>query len=87
MAKIDKPIQSGTIVGLLHILQNTRDGEQTCDDYLTHSAAVAGVRLLCAEVPDLLEATAHHLSICAECAEELQSLLLVLKKLHYPTSK
>ena len=67
------------ITELLRLIGLTRDEEIDCERCLALVAEFAERELAGRSVPAGLEAVAHHLSICAECCEEYESLLQVLK--------
>jgi hypothetical protein len=57
----------------------TRDDEIDCERCLALVAEFAERELAGRSIPAGLEAIAHHLSICAECCEEYESLLRAMK--------
>jgi hypothetical protein len=67
------------ITELLRLIGLTRDKEIDCERCLALVAEFAERELAGRSVPAGLEAVAHHLSICAECCEEYESLLQALK--------
>jgi uncharacterized protein with PIN domain len=67
------------IAELLRLIGLTRDEEIDCERCLARVAEFAERELAGRSVPAALEAVAHHLSICAECCEEYESLLQALK--------
>jgi hypothetical protein len=72
-------LSSKEIAELLRLIGLTRDEEIDCGCCLERVAEFAERELAGASVPAALEAVAHHLSICAECCEEYQSLLQALQ--------
>jgi hypothetical protein len=67
------------IAKLLRLIGLTRDEEIDCERCLALVAEFAERELAGRSVPAALDAVAHHLSICAECCEEYQSLLQALQ--------
>lgn len=76
------PISCEVASSLLHSILNAREFELTCDEFVTRSSLFAfelpvGNRHILAAY----DAFAHHLSICAECREEFESLKQVLRSM------
>ena len=69
------------IKGLLRLLSITRDHELNCNECLDKMAEFAERELANKPIPDQLEAVHHHLTLCGECAEEYESLLLALQRM------
>jgi uncharacterized protein with PIN domain len=67
------------IAELLRLIGLTRDEEIDCERCLARVAEFAEREFAGRSVPAGLDAVAHHLSICAECCEEYESLLQALK--------
>lgn len=67
------------IKNLLRLLSITREYELNCDECLDKVAELAERELAGKAVPDALEAVQHHLTLCAECAEEYEAVLTALK--------
>jgi hypothetical protein len=67
------------IAELLRQIGLTRDEEIDCERCLALVAEFAERELAGRPVLAALEAVAHHLAICAECCEEYEVLLEVLK--------
>ena len=67
------------IDALLKSISLTRSNEVTCDECLQRLAEFAEQSLPGKSIPQGLEVIAHHLSICSECQEEFQALLVALE--------
>ncbi len=67
------------IDGLMRLIGLTKDDEIDCERCLVLVAEFAERELAGRSIPAGLEAVAHHLSVCAECREEYEALLRVLK--------
>jgi hypothetical protein len=64
---------------LMRMVALTKDDEIDCERCLDLIAEFAERGLADRSTPAGLEAVAHHLSICAECCEEYETLLQALK--------
>jgi RNA polymerase-binding transcription factor DksA len=69
------------IKGLMHLLSITREHELNCNECLDKVAELAECELAGKPIPDAFEAVRHHLTLCAECREEYDALLTVLKRM------
>ncbi len=67
------------IDGLIRLLGLTKDDEIDCDRFLSLIAEFAEQASAGKSIPKGLKAVEHHLSICAECHEEYESLRQALK--------
>jgi hypothetical protein len=67
--------------GLLRVLSMTRDHELNCNQCLDKIAEFAEHDLANKPIPDHLEGVHHHLTLCGECAEEYEALLLALQRM------
>ena len=65
---------------LLKSVSLTRPDELTCNQCLKDLAEFAEHSLAGKSVPEGLHAVEHHLTICAECQEEYEALLIALKQ-------
>lgn len=64
---------------LMRLVGLTKDDEIDCERCLALVAEFAERELAGRSIPVGLEAVEHHLSVCAECREEYEALLRVLK--------
>ena len=64
---------------MLRGLEQTRDVEVTCDEVLAVLDQVAEAMLRGADVARLMPLVQHHLETCADCQEELEALLRILR--------
>ena len=64
---------------MLRGLEQTRDVEVTCDKVLAVLDQVAEAMLRGADVAHLMPLVQHHLETCADCREELEALLRILR--------
>ena len=69
------------IDGLLRLVGLTRDQEINCEQCLARVAEFAEQQLAGKSVAAGLQAVEHHLSICAECRQEYETLQRALKEL------
>jgi hypothetical protein len=70
---------------MLRGLEQTRDVEITCDEVLQVLDQVAEARLRGEDVARLMPLVQHHLETCADCREELEALLRILRALRPAT--
>jgi hypothetical protein len=63
-----------------HFLGMTRDHEINCNECLDKMGEFAEHELAGKRFPSVLEEVQHHLTLCAQCAEEYEALLVALKK-------
>lgn len=64
---------------LARALERTEDHELDCDEYLNRLAAYAELRALGEPVPESFAPVLAHERLCANCAEETQALIDVLR--------
>jgi uncharacterized protein with PIN domain len=67
------------IENLVGLIQETRERELNCEECLALVAESAEAELQGRSVPAAMEAVQNHLSLCAECREEYEVLLTVLR--------
>lgn len=70
---------------MLRGLEQTRDVEVTCDEVLRVLDQVAEAVLRGEDVARLMPLVQHHLETCADCGEELEALLRILRALRPAT--
>lgn len=75
------PLNKNEIEKLMRLVGLTRENEINCDRCLADIAEFAEHELAGKSIPEGLRAVEHHLSICAECQEEYESLQRALKDL------
>jgi uncharacterized protein with PIN domain len=75
------------INGLVRLIGLTREAELNCNECLDQVAEFAESELSGKPVPEALEAVSHHLTLCAECKEEYDELLKVLRSLNPPRTE
>ncbi len=64
---------------MVRALEQTRDVEITCDEVLAVLDQVAEAMLRGEDVARLMPLVQHHLDTCADCREELEALLRILR--------
>jgi hypothetical protein len=64
---------------MVRALEQTRDVEVTCDEVLRVLDQVAEAMLRGEDVARLMPLVQHHLETCADCREELEALLRILR--------
>jgi len=64
---------------MVRALEQTRDVEITCDEVLAVLDQVAEAALRGQDVARLMPLVQHHLETCADCREELEALLRILR--------
>ena len=64
---------------MLRGLEQTREVEVTCDEVLAVLDQVAEAELRNEDVARLMPLIQHHLETCADCREELEALLRILR--------
>lgn len=64
---------------LLRQLSVTREHELNCSECLGKMPEFAERELSGKEVPEVLQAVQHHLTLCGECSEEYEALLRALQ--------
>lgn len=69
------------IQGLTELLKITREKELNCNEALELVAEYAEAEIEEVKMCTKLEAVQHHLSLCAECREEYESLQAAIKGL------
>ena len=74
-------LNSDQEASLKKVLSITRDEEINCNECLDRVAEFAERELQGVPVSAALEAVEHHLTLCVECREEYESLLVALKAL------
>lgn len=71
---------------MLRGLEQTRDVEVTCDEVLWVLDQVAEAALRGEDVARLMPRVQHHLETCADCREELEALLRILRRRTSPAT-
>jgi len=67
------------IESLIAGLKRTREEELNCNECLAHLAEFAELELNNVTIPEALLLVRQHLELCAECQEEYEVLLALLK--------
>ncbi len=73
------PLDKQQVKALLSSVADTREDEIDCDECLAGLAEFAETQLVGADVPTALQRIQAHLLICAECSEEFELLLDVVR--------
>ena len=72
------PLSKKEVDALLHLVGITADREINCEQCLSVVAEFAETELKGRPISEGRRAVEHHLSICAECHEEYETLLRTL---------
>jgi hypothetical protein len=73
-------IPPANIEAFLCRVANSRVHEVDCRECHTLMPELAETRIAGTPLTDELESVQHHLKICSECAEEFETLLIVLEE-------
>lgn len=68
------PLSKKEIDGLMRLIGLTQEDEINCEQCLSLVAEFAEQTLAGKSISEGLKAVEHHLSVCAECREEYESL-------------
>ncbi len=66
---------------LIRMISLTKDDEINCEQFLSSVAEYVEQNLAGKSIPESLKALERHMSLCVECREEHEALLLVLRKI------
>jgi hypothetical protein len=67
------------LAGMLAQIERTQDVELTCDEVLALMDQFAEMSLRGENAAEFLPLVQHHLEMCADCEEELDALLRILR--------
>lgn len=71
---VEVPLDSPSIDRLLHLLCDTREDELSCEEVFSRLDEYVDCLLSHRHVMDQLPLMEHHLSLCADCRDELHAL-------------
>jgi hypothetical protein len=72
-------MDGGMLAQLLERIEQTQEVELTCDEVLVLMDQFAEMTLRGENAAEYLPLVQHHLSMCADCQEELDALLRILR--------
>ena len=72
-------LDSDQLKKMVRMIQETRDEEIGCEDCYTQVDAFVDQLLDGKHPEEAMPLVQHHLTICSDCMEEFQALLLALK--------
>ena len=72
------PLSKNEIDSLLKLIGQTEEFELNCEECLALVSEFAEAQLMGKSIPAGLEIVEQHLSICPECREEYEALLITL---------